>query len=313
LPEDILKDADVALIRARARGGGGIQLFDPAMRQEMRNDARLEYELRLALTNSTRQFEDFHLHYQPIISMATGQLIGYEALLRWRHRELGQIAPARFVPLAEEIGLIEPLSWWALREACRQLKEWRAIPGGEALVMQVNISPIVLMQVYFTARVAAIVREAGIPGQALKLEITESSTLDVEAVGLQSLAKLRAMGIRLCIDDFGTGYSSLSRLRELPIATIKIDRVFISRMSTRDDGLAIVEMIIALGEALKMDIVAEGVETTEQLLLLRNVGCELGQGFLFSSPLDPATAGSLIGKRLDLAQRQFVWQAVPSA
>jgi diguanylate cyclase (GGDEF)-like protein len=310
-PEDVLKDADVALTRARERGGGGVQLFDPAMRREIQDDTRLEYELRLALTHPTHPFEGFYLQYQPIISMASGELIGYEALLRWKHRDLGQIPPDRFISLAEEIGLIEPLSWWALREACQQLSEWRTWPGGESLVVQVNISPVLLMQVHFTTRVAAIIQETGLPGQALKLEITESSTLDVQAVGLQSLVKLRAMGVLLCIDDFGTGYSSLSRLRELPIATIKIDRVFISRMSTRDDGLAIVEMILALGETLKMEIVAEGVETTEQWRLLRTIGCVLGQGFLFSSPLDAEAAGSLIGKRLALGEHYFVWQKHP--
>ena len=209
--------------------------------------------------------------------------------------------------LAEEIGLIETLSWWIVTNACRQLREWRSLPGGGKLVMQVNISPVLLMQLHFADRVAAVLRDTNLPGDALKLEITESSTLDVEEIGLQSLEKLRMLGVCLCIDDFGTGYSSLSRLRELPIATIKIDRVFISRMSSLNDGLAIVEMILALGETLKMDIVAEGVETSEQWQLLRAIGCVLGQGFLFSLPLDAQTAGELVGKRLTLEDRQFKW------
>jgi diguanylate cyclase (GGDEF)-like protein len=309
-PEHILKNADMALMRARGRSGGGIQVFDPAMRQELHNEARLEYELRQALTLSAQAFRDVYLQYQPIISMATGHLTGYEALVRWRHPELGQIAPDRFVTLAEEIGLIETLSWWILTNACRQLREWRSLPGGSQLVMQVNISPILLMQMHFADRVAAVLRDTDVPGDALKLEITESSTLDVEEVGLQSLEKLRALGVGLCIDDFGTGYSSLSRLRELPIETIKIDRVFISRMSSLNDGLAIVEMILALGETLKMDIVAEGVETNEQWQLLRAIGCVLGQGFLFSLPLDAHMAGELIGKRLTLEDRQFKWTSI---
>ncbi|HEU5088960.1 MAG TPA: EAL domain-containing protein, partial [Roseiflexaceae bacterium] len=274
------------------------------------NEARLEYELRQALTLPAQAFRDVYLHYQPIISMATGHLIGYEALVRWRHPELGQIAPDRFVALAEEIGLIETLSWWILTNACRQLREWRSLSGGSQLVMQVNISPVLLMQMHFADCVAAVLRDTDVPGDALKLEITESSTLDVEEIGLQSLEKLRALGVGLCIDDFGTGYSSLSRLRELPIETIKIDRVFISRMSSLNDGLAIVEMILALGETLKMDIVAEGVETNEQWQLLRAIGCVLGQGFLFSLPLDAHMAGELIGKRLTLEDRQFKWTSI---
>jgi Amt family ammonium transporter len=248
---------------------------------------RLENDLRHAVDR-----EEFVIHYQPIVALETGRLTGFEALVRWEHPDRGLVTPNEFIAVAEETGLILPLGQWVLEEACRQLKEWKsAWPAIHDVYVAVNISSRQLTQPDFAVR--RILHEAALTPQSLKLEITESMLMESEDTVVQTLTELRALGVRLLIDDFGTGYSSLNYLHRFPIDHLKIDRSFISRMSGPDSNPEIVRTIINLAGNLQLKVIAEGVETFEQMNMLRGINVEEAQGFYFSRPLDSKAAGSM--------------------
>jgi diguanylate cyclase (GGDEF)-like protein len=281
----VLRDADTAMYHAKAQGRNRYAVFDPEMQTQVTARLQLESDLRRAI-----ETQEFCLYYQPIISLSTGSLRGFEALVRWNHPQRGMISPMEFIPVAEETGLIIPLGWWVLQEACHQLSQWlsqfRSVPP---LVMNVNLSAIQLKQVELLEKLEKVLQETRIPRNCLKLEITESCILETSTSEAQRLKQLKDLGIGLCIDDFGTGYSSLSRLHEFPIDTLKIDRSFVQSLSTSSGET--VRMIVTLAHSLEMDVVAEGIETTAELEALKGLGCEFGQGYLFSPPVNSQTAG----------------------
>ncbi len=286
--EDLMRDADVALNRAKSRGRGTYALFDPSLQMALREAHELEHDLRQIVHSKEAPFAGLYLAYQPLIALNDNRLIGFEALLRWNHPARGNVPPGSFIRLAEETNMIVPIGWWSIHEACRQFDVWRL--QDTDLTINVNISPMHLQQPDFAERLVALVDAYQVPRSALKLEITESCTLDSSFVTADLLKQLRRLGFRLCIDDFGTGYSSLSRLHELPIDTVKIDRSFLKRIQDEQEGMEIVQMITSLAHALGMDVVAEGIETQDQLELLRRTGCGYGQGFFLARPLDADAA-----------------------
>lgn len=281
----VLRDADTAMYHAKAHGRNGYAVFDPEMQTMVTARLQLESDLRRAI-----ETQEFCLHYQPIISLSTGNLRGFEALVRWNHPQRGTVSPVEFIPVAEETGLIIPLGWWVLQEACHQLSKWLSqflpIPP---LVINVNLSAVQLKQVELLERLEQVLQETGIPRDCLKLEITESCILETSTAEAQRLKQLKDLGIGLCIDDFGTGYSSLSRLHEFPIDTLKIDRTFVQNLSANSSET--VRMIVTLAHSLGMDVVAEGIETTAELEMLGELGCEFGQGYLFSPSVSSQKAG----------------------
>lgn len=352
-PENILRDAEIAGHRAKALGKARSVVFNQTMHRHAVNRLQLETDLRRAISQ-----QELRLYYQPIVSLATGQITGFEALVRWQHPTRGLVSPAEFIPVAEETGLIVPIGEWVLREACISAKKWQqAYPSQRPLTMSVNLSGRQFVQPDLIETVNRILRETGVERESLKLEITESAIMEdtdsrVGRVSSESpmsfaehecsakrdvgactaecaseicshatasciklrrssvptvplspitiLEQLRLLGVQLGIDDFGTGYSSLSRLYRFPINTLKIDRSFIKRMDVgcEDNGTTcshtIVRTIISLAHNLGLDVTAEGIETPEQLAELRKLGCELGQGYLFSKPVDAQRAEALI-------------------
>lgn len=296
-PEEVLRDADVAMYRAKHKGRGRYEVFDPEMQKIVMARLYLENDLRRAIATTTNlnSESEFCLHYQPIISLSGGEIVGFEALVRWNHPSRGLVSPGQFIPVAEETGLINELGWWILREACRQTKVWLQLFSGDVpLRINVNLSPVQLLQVDLRERIQEIILETALPPNSLKLEITESCVLDVSSEEAKVLKQLKSMGIQLCIDDFGTGYSSLSRLHEFPIDTLKIDMSFVSRIGKKNGGEEMIQTIISLARSLKMSTVAEGIDTTEKLQKLQDLGCDFGQGFLFSKPVDSLKATALL-------------------
>ena len=290
-PEDVLRDADIAMYYAKAQGRGRYEVFDPAMQTVAMTRLQLENDLRRAIA-----LQEFCLHYQPIVSLSTGQLSGFEALVRWDNPSGRIYPPAEFIPVAEETGLINELGWWVLQEACHQISIWQQqFPQTPPLAINVDLSGVQLKQVNLLNRIEDILQQTGIPSYCLKLEITESCILETVSREEKMLKQLKALGILLCIDDFGTGYSSLSRLHEFPIDTLKIDRSFVSRIGADNSGVEIIQTIVTLARSRGMDIVAEGIETPTQLQKLGELGCELGQGYLFSQPVDSFKATELLG------------------
>ncbi|MGL5192798.1 MAG: putative bifunctional diguanylate cyclase/phosphodiesterase [Chroococcales cyanobacterium] len=250
---------------------------------------QVEKDLRLAIER-----EEFCLHYQPIISLINGEIVGFEALVRWNHPQRGLVSPAEFIPIAEETGLITSMSWWIFHKACCQLREWQMrFPEYQNLTMSINLSGKQLEQLGMVERLDGILQEIGVAASSIKLEITETSLKETPALGT-ILNQLKAMGFQLAIDDFGTGYSSLSRLHQFPIDTLKIDRSFINQMSGNSKGLAIVEAIVILARHTNINTISEGIETIAQLEQLQNLNCEFGQGYLFSKPLDSHAAFALL-------------------
>jgi len=295
-PEDFLRDADTAMYRAKALGKSRYVVFDQAMHTRAVTLLQLENDLRRAIER-----QQFQIHYQPIVSLKSGILTGFEALVRWQHPDCGLISPAEFIPIAEETGLIIPIGAWVLREACRQMRIWQELfPAHSPLTMSVNLSAKQFSQPDLIGQIVNILQETQLDARSLKLEITESVILENAELTAQMLEKLQALGIRLSIDDFGTGYSSLSYLHRLPINTLKIDRCFIENVDVDLEKLELVRTILTLAWNLGMDVIAEGVETTGQLAQLRGLECESGQGYFFSRPVDSQTATELIAKSLNL-------------
>jgi diguanylate cyclase (GGDEF)-like protein len=283
--EEVLRDADIAMYRAKALGRGRHELFDPSMYTQAVAVLRTEMELRRALERG-----EFRLHYQPIVALAGDGLAGFEGLLRWEHPRRGLILPAEFLPLAEENGLMVPLGRWVLAEGCRQIAAWSA----RGVRLSLNVCRQQLLQSDLVSQIRQAARAAGAPLDRLDLEVTEDVLMkDGDSAGLV-LADLKGLALRVSIDDFGTGQSSLSLLHRLPIDTLKIDRSFVTGMSRRREALEIVRTIVSLGHNLGMRVVAEGVETKEQLRDLRELGCDYAQGFLFSAAVDPSTAEGLL-------------------
>jgi diguanylate cyclase (GGDEF)-like protein/PAS domain S-box-containing protein len=279
-PEEVLRDADIAMYRAKTGGRSRYEVFDRAMHRQALGLLQLETDLRRGLERS-----EFLLHYQPIIALDTGALTGFEALVRWQHPTRGLLPPAEFIQVAEETGAIVPLGWWVLREACRQMTEWHAQGADPALNISVNVSAQQFAQPDLIERIDEAIAATQIDPHRLKLEITESVMMQSAGAASTAFEELRSRGIQLCIDDFGTGYSSLSYLHRFPIDTLKIDRSFISNLGEEGSSLELIETIVALSRILGLEAVAEGVETPEQLETVRRLGSSFAQGYGISIPL----------------------------
>ena len=292
--DQIIRDADIAMYKAKSKGKAQYALFDSSLHRHVAEQLQLENELRRALGGG-----QIFLEYQPICTLRDRKLQGFEALVRWNHPERGQLEPATFIPVAEETGLIVPLGNWVLSEACRQMREWRTIRDSDELRMSVNVSSLQLTHPDFVSHVGRALQANDMkPGQ-LTLEVTESVLMEGIENAVTTLNALRQMGVQLSIDDFGTGYSSLSYLATLPIDALKIDRSFIERMSRESDGNEIVKAIFKLGQSLNKEVYAEGIETGTQLALLQELGCEFGQGFLLSRPVNANRAGGFLAANED--------------
>jgi len=285
-PEEFLRDADTAMYRAKSTGKARSEIFDADMRATITSRMQLETDLRHALDR-----KEFRNVYQPIVLLATGQVAGFEALLRWQHPERGLLGPNEFIPVAEETGLIRELGWWNLREACRQIGEWKnRLSGFSEFIMSVNLSVKQFQQLNLVEDIRKLLQELSIPAETLQLELTESSVMTDPHTAILMLEQIKALGICLAIDDFGTGYSSLSYLHRFPLNTVKIDRSFTSTMGNGGDGIQIVKTIMPLASNLGFDVVAAGVETQEQVRLLKELKCKYAQGYYFSKPLTAEAA-----------------------
>jgi diguanylate cyclase (GGDEF)-like protein/PAS domain S-box-containing protein len=288
--EEILRDADLALYGAKTSGRARHALFDPAMHASAVAVLRLESELRHAVERG-----ELTLRYQPVVSLMTGRIAGVEALVHWRHPRRGILRPLEFVPLAEETGLVVPIGEWVLREACRQTREWQ-LKFQEPFSVGVNLSARQFLTADVVQMVGRALAESGLPARALRLELTESMLMDNAARAALVLAELRALGVSLDLDDFGTGYSSLSYLHNFRLDTIKIDRSFIARGGEEGGNWDIVSAIVSLARALRLTLIAEGVENGAQLDELRRLGCEYGQGYLFSRPVSPEDLEAVLAR-----------------
>jgi diguanylate cyclase (GGDEF)-like protein/PAS domain S-box-containing protein len=290
VPEDMLRDADTAMYRAKSLGKARYEIFDADMRASVMARLQLETDLRGALER-----EEFRNFYQPIVVLETGRIVGFEALLRWQHPTRGLVGPEEFILVAEETGLIRELGWWNLREACRQMSHWRASSSVHRdLVISVNLSAKQFLQRNLVEDIKDLLLELRLPPEALKLEITESTVMGDPTAAVEMLQQIKALGIRLAIDDFGTGYSSLSYLHRFPLDTLKIDRSFIRDMGDDGDGMEIARTILPMANNLRLDVVAEGVETIEQVALLKKLQCKYAQGYYFSRPLSAEGTTALL-------------------
>jgi diguanylate cyclase (GGDEF)-like protein len=285
-PDDMLRDADIAMYRAKAAGKACCMLFDVEMHEQAVRRLTLENDLRDAIAQ-----QQFALHYQPIVSLATGRTIGFEARVRWTHPQRGIVSPAEFIPLAEEIGIIVPLGDWVMSEACRQLAQWRAAhPEFADITLSVNLSRKQLCAPDLVSSIDRYIKHNGLRPSDLKLEITESAIMENTEEAVRILHEIRKINVELHMDDFGTGYSSLSCLHRFPLSGLKIDRSFVSQMAERHDFAIVIDTVISLSHKLNLRLIAEGVETQDQLLQLTKMGCKLAQGYFFSKPLPAATA-----------------------
>jgi len=291
-PEDVLRDADIAMYRAKAAGKDRYALFDAALHTEVTRRVQLEGDLRRAITEG-----QLSLVYQPLYELRSARLIGFEALARWMHPELGAIGPDLFIPIAEETGLIVPLTDFVLRTACGDLKQWQlADPAFAGLTMNVNVSGKDIAHSGLVARITRALVAARLEPQHLTIELTENILMDQLKVALPLLEDLRTLGVGLSVDDFGTGYSSLSHLSSLPVDSLKIDRSFIRGMRSGSKEAAVVHAVVNLGQALHKRVVAEGIETEQQYEQLRDMGCQAGQGYHLSRPLSAAAVDALLAR-----------------
>jgi diguanylate cyclase (GGDEF)-like protein/PAS domain S-box-containing protein len=291
---DLLRDADIAMYRAKERGKGRYAIFDRQMYTQTLNLLKLENDLRFGLER-----REFLLYYQPIISLITGKINGFETLIRWQHPERGLILPTEFIPIAEDTGLIVAIGEWLLQESCHQLKNWQLkFPNAASFKISVNFASQQIKEPNLIEKLEQVLSNSGLDGNFLRLEITESMLMDWGEKTIDTLAQIKERKIQLSIDDFGTGYSSLSYLHRFPIDTLKIDRSFVHRMSCDRDNFEIVQTIITLAHALQIDVIAEGVETIEQFDRLKTLGCEFAQGYFFSKPMDCQSAELSIANNL---------------
>ncbi len=289
-PEDLLRDADTAMYRAKRLGAGHYEIFKPDMHVEAVARLQLETELRQAVER-----QEFRIHYQPIVSLATGFITGFEALVRWQHPCRGLILPAEFIPVATETGLSIPIDRWVLAQACRQIQQWQEqYPVVPPLTISVNLCRLRLAQPDLISHLDQVLRSTNLDAHRLKLEITERVMMEDASKATQRLKQLSELGVQLDIDDFGTGYSSLSRLHQFPINVLKIDRSFVSGSGQDSGNLNIIETIVTLAHRLGVEVTAEGVETRLQLQQLRELKCEYGQGYFFSRPLSSEAAEALL-------------------
>ncbi|MCC5653313.1 EAL domain-containing protein [Nostoc sp. XA013] len=293
--ENLLRDADTAMYRAKALGKAGYKIFDTAMYAQATELMQLEIDLQHAI-----EHQEFIIYYQPIILLETYKVIGFEALIRWQHPQQGFVSPDKFIPIAEETGLIVPIGYWVMREACRQLRTWQEkFPINPPLTISVNISTKQFLQPDLIAQIRQILQETGVEGRSLKLEITESAIMENTESATAMLLHLQQMNVQLHLDDFGTGYSSLSYLHRFPTNALKIDRSFVMNIGVNGENLEIVQAIITLAHSLNLDVVAEGVETVEQLAQLSLYKCKYAQGYFFSKPLNSKLASALIASGLN--------------
>ncbi len=300
--EDLIRRADLAMYRVKRKGKAGYEVYDASMNDAARERLQMEGDLRRALERG-----EFRVHYQPQVLLKGGAPVGVEALVRWEHPERGPVSPAAFVPVAEETGLIVPIGRFVLREACRQVVEWKdASPGGfpsGGLAVGVNLSAKQFQQKDLVHDVSRVLEETGLPPGDLILEVSESVAMNDAPLTEKVMRELKSLGVRLSIDDFGTGYSSLSYLKRFPADYLKIDRSFVDGLGRDPEEAAIVSAMVNLSHDLDLKVVAEGIETTEQLDVLREMGCELGQGYHFSEPLDAAGAVSLLASTRQTMRR----------
>ena len=297
--DQLLKCADMALYRAKERGRDRVQLYKPTLNVRVVEQMVLEKHLRHALEQ-----DQFQLVYQPQVALDSGQVVGLEALIRWRHPELGLVSPDDFVPLAEANGLIEPLGLWVLRTACMQYRAWRAehLPG---LRLAVNMSARQFQRSGLEARIREVLAETAMDARCLELELTESVLMQEGDSTAGLLESLSACGISLALDDFGTGYSSLSYLKRFPIKRVKIDRSFVRDINTNEGDAALARAVIAMAHGLGVDVLAEGIESLEQLAKLRRYGCDEGQGYFLGRPVVPSEVPQLV--------RRHRWPQIRSA
>jgi len=278
------------MYRAKDRGGGGYEIFDEVMRARAVDHLEIENDLRRAVERS-----ELRLHYQPVVRTVDGEVTGVEALVRWQHPTRGLIGPQEFVPIAEEGGLIVPVGHWILEQACRQAAEWHAARPDRAPVgVSVNLSARQVTRSGLADEIAALLRGTGIDPLCLTLEITESALIEESAVLLETVRELDALGCRLLLDDFGTGFSSLGYLKRFPLDGIKVDRSFIERLGSQATDVAIVRAIVRMAEELDLSVVAEGIETEEQMRQVRALGCGYAQGYYFTPPVPAAEIGEML-------------------
>jgi len=286
--ETLVKNADVAMLYAKKTGRNRYQFFKSEMNAHASERQSLEEALRHAIER-----QELVLHYQSKLNLATGEIIGAEALIRWRHPLRGLVSPEQFIAIAEDCGLIVPIGRWVLREACRQARAWQ-VAGLPSLCISTNVSAVELRAPGFASGVRAILKETGLEPRHLELELTETALIDDSATVADALKELKAIGVQLALDDFGTGYSSLTHLKRFPIDALKIDKSFVRDLTTDEDDAGIVTAMIGMGKILHLRVVAEGVETQKQLELLQQYNCPQGQGYLFSRPVPSEEFGQLL-------------------
>jgi EAL domain-containing protein (putative c-di-GMP-specific phosphodiesterase class I) len=291
------------MYRAKANGKSRYEVYDGQMHAQIVRRLDLEKDLRKALASN-----QFRIHFQPIVSLATGRIAGLEALLRWERPGVGPVPPSEFIPIAEQIGLIVQLGQWVLAESCRQAMKWKRIGFEPGPYVSVNVSARQFSYPAFVDQVKETLRETGIDPHRLKLELTEGTAMEDPERAVEVMLQLVELGITLSLDDFGVGYSSLSVLRRFPVKTIKIDRSFVMNIHTNSQVAAIVTTICGLARILCMEVVAEGLENLEQLEKLRSISCDFAQGYLFSKPLPPEAISAILG--IDLIDRMEAGQSL---
>jgi diguanylate cyclase (GGDEF)-like protein len=290
-PEDFLRDADTAMYRAKAYGKARYEIFDASMHDSAVKQMQLENDLRRAIER-----QEFEIYFQPIVCLESSKVSGFEALIRWQHPTRGLLDPVDFIEVAEETGAIIPIGYWILSEACRQLHLWQVKYGATSLTMSVNLSTKQFSQRNLLEQISSILQSTGLNPCSLKLEITETAIMENAASAAEMLLQLRDLGIEIYMDDFGTGYSSLSSLHHFPVDLLKIDQSFINGLETGGEKSKIVQTIMTLTQNLGINAIAEGVETAEQISILRMLQCKFGQGYFFSKPLDKTAAETMIAK-----------------